>query len=265
VPVKSAVPTASMSERFFLETPPVADRAELSGDEARHLARVLRAQVGDTVSVFDGRGREWPARVATLGRDRVGLELGPVVEVAPPSRALTLAVALPKGDRQKWMVEKLTELGCTRLVPLVTTRGVAEATPGAVQRLMRSVVEACKQCGRNTLLEIAPPLTVAEVLAARDAATLALVADPEGEPLGTVLAHHTNAVLALVGPEGGFTAQELAVAGAAGCRRVSLAPHVLRVETAAIALAAGIWAMSAGRDARATAATTGENRLGDGG
>ncbi|MFM8379686.1 MAG: RsmE family RNA methyltransferase [Planctomycetia bacterium] len=254
-----------MSERFFLDTPPRDGRAELSGDEARHLARVLRAKVGDTVSVFDGRGRAWPARVATLGRDRVGLDLGPVVEVAPPARPLTIAVALPKGDRQKWMVEKLTELGCTRLVPLVTTRGVAEATSAAVQRLTRSVVEACKQCGRNTLLEIGSPLTVAEVLAARDAATLALIADPEGDPLGPLLAHHTNAVLALVGPEGGFTAEELAVADAAGCRRVSLGPHVLRVETAAIALAAGIWAMSAGRDTRATAATTGENRLKGGG
>lgn len=229
-----------MSERFFLDKAPEAGRAELSGDEARHLARVLRAKVGDTISVFDGSGCEWPARITTLGRDRVGLEVGPALTVAIPPRSLTLAVALPKGDRQKWMVEKLTELGCTRLVPLVTTRGVAEATPGAIQRLMRSVVEACKQCGRNTLLEIASPLTMAQVLAGRDAATLSLIADPEGEPLGPMLAGHAGVVLALVGPEGGFTAEELAMATAAGCHRVSLAPHVLRVETAAIALAAGI-------------------------
>jgi len=250
-----------MSERFFLETPPVADRAELSGDEARHLARVLRAQVGDTVSVFDGRGREWPARVATLGRDRVGLELGPVVVAPQSSRTLTLAVALPKGDRQKWMVEKLTELGCTRLVPLATTRGVAEATPGAVQRLVRSSIEACKQCRRNTLLEIASPLTIAEVLAQRDAAALALIADPTGEPFGPMLAGHAGAILALVGPEGGFTAEELTTAAAAGCRSVSLGPHVLRVETAAVALAAGIWTGNAGGGIGETAATIRENRL----
>lgn len=265
MPVKSPFPAAFMSERFFLDTAPEAGRAELSGDEARHLARVLRAKVGDTVSVFDGRGREWPARVAALGRDRVGLDLGPVVEVAPPSRALTLAVALPKGDRQKWMVEKLTELGCARLVPLVTTRGVAEATPAAVQRLTRSVVEACKQCGRNTLLEIGSPLTVAEVLTGRDTATLALVADPGGEPLGSAVTGHAGHVLALVGPEGGFTAEELETAATAGCRRVSLGPHVLRVETAAIALAAGIWAERTGHGARATATTIGENRPGHGG
>jgi len=254
-----------MSERFFLDAPPRADRAELSGDEARHLARVLRAKVGDTVCVFDGRGREWPARIGTLGRDRVGLELGPAVEVGPPSRALTLAVALPKGDRQKWMVEKLTELGCTRLVPLVTTRGVAEATPATPQRLLRSSIEACKQCGRNTLLEIGGPLTVAEVLAVRDAATLALVADPRGELLGPLLTGHAGPVLALVGPEGGFTAEELDMAVAAGCRRVSLGPHVLRVETAAVALAAGIWAGNAGRSAGEKRATTRENVLEHGG
>jgi hypothetical protein len=151
-----------------------------------------------------------------------------------------------------------------RMLEALSVPGVAEATPGAIQRLARSVVEACKQCGRNTLLEIASPLTMAEVLAGRDAATLSLVADPEGEPLGPALAGHAGSVLALVGPEGGFTAEELAMATAANCRRVSLAPHVLRVETAAIALAAGIWAERADRDARATAATTGENGPGDG-
>lgn len=254
-----------MSQRFFLDAPPRAGRAELSGDEARHLARVLRAKVGDTVSVFDGRGHAWVARVTTLGRDHAGLELGAMSEEPPPSRPLTLAVALPKGDRQKWMVEKLTELGCARLVPLVTTRGVAEATPGAVQRLARSVIEACKQCGRTTLLEIGPPLTVAEALAACDSAALPLVADPEGAPLGPVVAGHAGSILALVGPEGGFTADELALAAAAGARRVWLAPHVLRVETAAVALAAGIWAEPADRGAGATAAPNGAGRLTGGG
>jgi 16S rRNA (uracil1498-N3)-methyltransferase len=229
-----------MSERFFLATSPVDGRAELVGDEARHLARVLRAAIGDAVAVFDGRGSEWPARVTAIGRDRVGLEVGPPLAPPAPPLPLTLAVALPKGDRQTWLVEKLTELGCGRLVPLVTTRGVAEATPAAIERLGRAAIEACKQCGRNTLLEITPPVTLAAVLAARDPGVLAVVADPAGEPFGPLLAGHAAAVLALVGPEGGFTAEELAVAEAAGCRRVSLAPHILRVETAAIALAAGV-------------------------
>lgn len=229
-----------MSERFFLTAPPAAGHAELVGDEARHLARVLRARVGDAIVVFDGRGTAWPAHVAALGRDRVTLDLGPPLAPAAPPLPLTLAVALPKGDRQKWMVEKLTELGCGRLVPLATSRGVAEATPAAVERLTRGTIEACKQCGRTTLLEIAPPATLAAALADRDPGMLAVVADPGGEPFGPLLTQHAGAVLALVGPEGGFTADELAAATGAGCRRVSLAPHILRVETAAIALAAAV-------------------------
>jgi len=229
-----------MSESFHLATPPVAGRAELVGDEARHLARVLRARVGDEICVFDGSGRAWPARIATIGRDRVGLDVGPPLAAAVPPLPLTLAVALPKGDRQKWMVEKLTELGCGRLVPLVTHRGVAEATPGALERLGRSVIEACKQCGRNTLLDIAAPAPLAAVLAGRDPAALGIIADPAGEPLGPLLAGHPAPIVALVGPEGGFTDEELAAATAAGFRRVTLGPHVLRVETAAVAIAAAL-------------------------
>ena len=121
-----------MSERFFLSTSPRDGRAVLDGDEARHLARVLRCAVGDPIRVFDGTGTEWPARVASIARDQVIVELGePVCDAPRPGVVLTLLVALPKGERQKWLVEKLTELGTGRLVPLVTTRGVAEPTPAA--------------------------------------------------------------------------------------------------------------------------------------
>lgn len=244
-----------MSDRFFLATPPADGRAELSGDEARHLARVLRAQVGDDIVVFDGAGQAWPARIATLARDRVGLDVGPALAADSGPCPLTLAVALPKGDRQKWMVEKLTELGCGRLVPLVTTRGVAEATPGALERLTRSAIEACKQCGRNTLLEISAPRGLADVIAEHDPATLRLVADPTGDALGAVLDTdaRVRTVLALIGPEGGFTPEELAAAKTAGFVAVGLGRHILRVETAAVTIAA---AMAAGNPDRAARAST---------
>lgn len=227
-----------MAERFYLQSPPAADQAELTGDEARHLARVLRARLGDVVTLFDGRGCEWPARVVAIDRDRVRLAVeSPRLETAP-ARQVVIAAALPKGDRQKWMVEKLTELGATRLVPLATERGVAEATPAAIERLVRAAIEACKQCGRNTLLEIAPPRPLAALFADRDPAAVAVVGDPAGEPLGPLLSLHDGPILAIVGPEGGLSAAELAAAEAAGCRRVSLGPHILRVETAAVAFAA---------------------------
>lgn len=227
-----------MSERFFLAEPPSAGRGRLVGDEARHLIRVMRCRVGDEVVVFDGRGTSWRARVASIGRDEAVLELGaaaeePVAQAAP----VTLAVALPKGERQKWLVEKLTELGVARLVPLVTTRGVAEATPAAVERLGRDVIEACKQCGRDTLMAIAEPRTVAEVVGDHREEGRIVVADRAGEPWSAAVTHD-RPVVVLVGPEGGFTAEELAAVDAAGGRRVSLGPNVLRIETAAIALAA---------------------------
>jgi 16S rRNA (uracil1498-N3)-methyltransferase len=230
-----------VSERFFLTDAPVSGRAVLSGDEARHLARVLRAKIGDTVSVFDGRGRAWLARVKAIGRSDVELETGePVEDVPLRGPTLTIAVALPKGDRQKWLVEKLTELGVDRLVPLVTERGVAEATPSAIERLERGVIEACKQCGRNRLMEIAPPATVAELVAGKDSGTIALLADPRGTTLDLNSIESATAILALVGPEGGFTNAEAETARAAGFQPVSLAPHVLRIETAAIAVAARV-------------------------
>ena len=228
-----------MSERFFLVQPPAAGRAVLVGDEARHLARVLRARVGDAVTVFAGNGVEWPARVTAIGRDEVAVEVGPP-RADPPAAGppLTLAVALPKGERQKWLVEKLTELGVARLVPLVTERGVAEATPATAARLLRTVIEACKQCGRNTLLDIGRPATPADLLATLPAAAQAILADPHGDPLEPDDGRPASALVAFVGPEGGFTDDERAAAIAAGCRPVSLGRHVLRVETAAIAVAA---------------------------
>ena len=227
-----------MSERFFLSMPPRDGRAVLVGDEARHLARVMRCTVGDEVVVFDGSGTSWRARVASIGRDEVGLDLGEAVTGPRPTRVpLTLAVALPKGERQKWLVEKLTELGVERLVPLSTTRGVAEATPAAVERLSRGVIEACKQCGRDALMQVGGPKGVAEVVGGTGGGAVLLVADRDGVPLEEIVTAG-NLVVALVGPEGGFTAEELATVEAAGGRRVSLGPHVLRVETAAIALAA---------------------------
>jgi 16S rRNA (uracil1498-N3)-methyltransferase len=176
--------------------------------------------------------------VASIGRDDVMLDMGEAVTASRLTRVpLTLAVALPKGERQKWLVEKLTELGVERLVPLATTRGVAEATPAAVERLSRGVIEACKQCGRDGLMQIGGPKGVAEVVGDAGSGAVLLVADRDGAPLQEI-ATAGNLVVALVGPEGGFTTEELATIEAAGGRRVSLGPHVLRVETAAIALAA---------------------------
>src|SRR5262245_908029 len=125
-----------MSHRFFCQQPPSAAGAILEGAEAHHLLNVMRLAVGDEVTLFDGSGREVTARIRRAARDRVELD---VVEKSAVDRELpfelVLGVALPKGDRQRWLVEKSVELGVTRLVPLQTHRGVAQPAASALERL----------------------------------------------------------------------------------------------------------------------------------
>jgi len=229
-----------MDRRFFVDRPLGDGPAQLAGPEAEHLTKVLRAKPGDTVILFDGGGAEFTARVTRTGRGLVELALLARHEICRElATALTLGVALPKGERQRWLVEKAVELGVTRLVPLLTDRGVAEPGEAALARLNRYVIEASKQCGRNRLLEIAAPLSLAEYCRAASADACRLVADfgPDAIPLARLPASDApGGVWLAVGPEGGFTGEELAAAAA--WQRVSLGPRVLRVETAALALAA---------------------------
>lgn len=229
-----------MSQRFFVDRPIAGDSCQLVGDEAHHLSRVMRAQVGDEFVLFDGSGWEFVGRITRVAKDAVELAIIDRREVDRETHLpLTLAVALPKGDRQKLLVEKIVELGVTRLIPLITQRGVAQPADSALERLARGVVEASKQCGRNRLMEIHPPLDVPGLIEATQSIALRLVADPRGEPL-TELRASTGDLIAAVGPEGGFTDAELAAFDKAGWDRIAMGPRILRIETAAIALAA--WA-----------------------
>jgi 16S rRNA (uracil1498-N3)-methyltransferase len=233
-----------MSERFFSSQPISGDRADLTGDEARHLSAVMRAKIGDEVVLFDGSGAEFTATITAIRKHVVELT---IIERREISRELpfsvTLAVALPKGDRQKWLVEKATELGVTRIVPLTTERGVAQPLDSALDRLRRSVIEASKQCGRNRLLEIATPADAIAYFAAAPPSATRLLADPTGQPLATTLLSRNQEIITAIGPEGGFSPAELSAAHSAGWLSVSLGNRILRVETAAIALAS--WAVTA--------------------
>lgn len=226
-----------MADRYFVEAPITGSTAELVETEAQHLAKVMRAAVGNEVILFDGSGAEFAAKVARIAKSAVTLEILERREISrEPRIELTLAVALPKGERQKWLVEKLTELGAARLVPLITERGVAQPVDAAVARLSRAVVEASKQCGRNRLMEIAPPREALEYFAAEIVGTK-VIAEPGGETLGA-LAQEISQLACAVGPEGGFTPAELKAALENKWRLVSLGRSILRIETAAIAVAA---------------------------
>jgi 16S rRNA (uracil1498-N3)-methyltransferase len=225
-----------MGERFFCADAASGGPATLTGDEARHLARVCRLGPGAVVELFDGQGHATRARVVLVGKDHVDLApLGtPLPDRAPPL-SLTLATAVPKGDRFDWLVEKATELGVARLIPLITERSVVDPRVGKLDRLRRSVIEACKQCGRNRIMVIDPPVRWVD-LTTVGAPDLRLFARPGGLaypqwPRPT----RGQAVCLVIGPEGGFTDEELARARAEGWFPVGLGATLLRVETAAIA------------------------------
>jgi 16S rRNA (uracil1498-N3)-methyltransferase len=199
----------------------------------------MRAQVGDEVVLFDGSGLEFIGRIAAIRKSVVEVALIDRQEISRElPLSLTLAVALPKGDRQKWLVEKATELGVTRIVPLITERGVAQPTASALDRLRRAVIEASKQCGRNRLLEVAAPEDATKYFQVTPPETLRLIADPSGQPLGASLHPERRQIHAAIGPEGGFSPAELATATSSGWQPISLGSRILRVETAAIAIAA---------------------------
>jgi 16S rRNA (uracil1498-N3)-methyltransferase len=232
-----------MSDRFFSSSPITADHATLAGPEAHHLIHVMRAAAGQRVTLFDGSGAEFDAAVENVSRATVSLC---VVERREVDRELafplTVSVALPKGDRQKWLVEKLTELGVTVLVPLVAERGVAQPAFGALKKLERVVIEASKQCGRNRLMQIAKPQAWAEwvVESGNDDSVRRLVAHPGGRPLATIDLSTLQPTRLAIGPEGGFSEAEIAGARGRQWQVVDLGPRILRVETAAVALAAAL-------------------------
>jgi 16S rRNA (uracil1498-N3)-methyltransferase len=240
-----------MAERYYSGGPITGTPFRLIGDEARHMTRVMRKGVGDRVLLFDGHGREYAAMIEAAGRQEVLLAVEEGREVdREPKTEITALVAPPKGDRQKWLVEKLTELGCRRLVPLITERSVAKPSEKVIARWKRQVVEATKQCGRTRLMEIGPAMHFSEAMKmARRPEEWRGIAHPQVES-GRLLADHFSTkpapaeVSFAVGPEGGFTDEELAVAAVAGWHLFQLGNTILRIETAAMTATASVLSIS---------------------
>jgi len=237
-----------VSNRFFCPDPPRDGRFNLGAEEARHLARVSRHLVGDRVELFDGQGFATLARVIEVGKDHVELAADgdPIPETRPPC-SLTLATAIPKGDRFDWLVEKATEIGVERLIPLVTERSVVDPRESKLGRLRRTVVEACKQSGRNRLMALEPVVAWAD-LVRQPGPGVCLIARPGLHPGRPPRVPAGGSVILAVGPEGGFSPAEEALADAHGWQPVRLSPHILRVETAGLAGAAIILASIEERD-----------------
>ena len=227
-----------MAERFYTPDSLAVGEFFLTGAEAHHLTTVRRIAPGDRVILFNGDGNEYEAEIVGSSKKAVTLR---IVSVSDRNRelpfSLVVASALPKGGRADYLVEKLTELGVTRYIPLITQRSIVVPRDSTVAKLSRGVIEASKQCGRNRLMTIDPARKWAELLSSADLPRARFVFDPTSAMVGLHREPEGGVILA-VGPEGGFTSEEVAAATAIGWRTVCLGPRVLRIETAAVAAAA---------------------------
>jgi 16S rRNA (uracil1498-N3)-methyltransferase len=237
-----------MARRRFHATPGAFDFSEqtvmLGSEEARHLRDVLRLKAGDEVYVFDGRGREFRCTVANSKRDSAELRIETEVEPAKPESQLqlNLCVALLKGEKFDLVVQKATELGVTKVTPIITRYGdihLRDATDAAkrVARWQRIALEAAKQSGRALAPEISSPLPFDAALAIEGLGVM--FSERDGDAFQSLTKHPgLNAVTALIGSEGGWSDEEIAAARARDFHIITLGGRILRAETAAITIVA---------------------------
>lgn len=234
-----------MARRRFYAPPEQAEGPviSLSGEESHHLSRVLRLKPGDPVFVFDGEGVERECEITEIRSNCARLRIIRVLEDAVESPShLTLAQAVAKGEKFDLIVQKATELGVSRIVPLSSDHSDVnlslEQAGKRLERWRRISLEALKQCGRRRLVEFTPLMKVGEFIASPPASSGAILVFSErgGSPIADALKEAPGAgpVSALVGPEGGWSDEELSRMKAGGCKFVTLGPRVLRAETAAI-------------------------------
>ncbi len=235
-----------MSRRFFVDSPIEGEQVTLEDAEAHHLLHVLRGKPGDEIVLFDDSGAEFQCEIASIARKSAVLRVVERFEIDRElPQSLSLAVSLPKGDRQKMLIEKVVELGVTRLIPLQTERGVAQPTDSAILRLKKSVIQASKQCGRNRLMEIARSISWFDLVQQDQGAQAKLIAAPRTN-VSWSLGGGQPCIVA-IGPEGGFSEKEEAAAEANQWAPLNLGNRILRIETAAFATAAVIGEKMSGR------------------
>jgi len=224
----------------------------LSPDESHHLFRVLRLRHGDEVSVFDGLGSDYLCRVSHDDGGRAILEvIRRLTDLSESPVSLTLAQALVKGEKFDFIVQKATELGVRRIVPVVTdycdVRIADERADRRLGRWRRVALEALKQSGGRVLVDIEAPQALTEFLQrdtnwpdgpiTREMPLVLVFTEKGGEPIDPVLAdcRKSAPVTAVIGPEGGWSNTEITAMIEFGCRAITLGPRTLRTETASIA------------------------------
>jgi 16S rRNA (uracil1498-N3)-methyltransferase len=240
--------TVSGLRRFAVAPEHIAgDRVAFDRAETRHMTAVLRLGPGDLVIAADGHGHDYTVRLESLGEVATGTVLGVSDNGREPPLAITLLQGITKGDKMETIVRAATELGVTRVLPVICARTVVRLEPNRwrerSRRWQRVAREAAKQCGRAVVPEVETPRSLGDWLTATAGQGGLRLCFWEGQapPLGQVLGSLTSsptAALIVVGPEGGLAREEVDVASAVGFATASLGPRILRSETAGPAIAA---------------------------
>jgi 16S rRNA (uracil1498-N3)-methyltransferase len=242
MPATPAWPPKSLPRLFVRQPLSDAARVELDAAQANYLGNVMRLGAGGELLVFDGDSGEWLARIAEAGKKRMILTVECRTREPEVIPDVWLAFAPVKRAQTDWLVEKATELGAARLIPVITQRTVPERV--RLERLEAIAIEAAEQCGRTRLPGIAKPIRLEALLNDRDPARRLYFAD-EGGGEAAAAAFAPGPALILTGPEGGFTEKErMLVRGTVNSIPVSLGPRIQRAETAALAALAAYMAIA---------------------
>jgi 16S rRNA (uracil1498-N3)-methyltransferase len=242
-----------MSHAWFHipEIPQCGERVTLDERESRHASGARRLRTGETITVFDGRGRVASATIADASGKSIEVKLGESHIEPPLIPEIHLAAALPKGDRQSVMLNMATQLGVASFTPLLCERSIVKPGRGFAERAKRICIEACKQSRNARLPVIHDPHSVEDTIQQQCShASAMILADRTGNPVRTVvdqLIAGADRITVLIGPEGGFTDDEVDVARNDGAQIVDLGRTTLRTETAAIAMVSLLRLLSGGR------------------
>jgi 16S rRNA (uracil1498-N3)-methyltransferase len=216
----------------------------IDGTAVNHISRVLRLRDGDALTLFDGRGGEYTARITGFRKNAVQVDVQEHRAIERESALdLTLVQGVSRGERMDWVMQKATELGVRRIVPVLTERTVVRLDDRQGEKKLQHwraiVIAACEQCGRNRVPEVSAPLGLYETLLTLDAAATRVLLSPSGKLRVRDLPRPVKVTL-LIGPEGGLADNEEYAAVTAGFQQVQLGPRILRTETAALAALAAL-------------------------
>lgn len=241
MPATPAWPPKSLPRLYVRQSLSEGAAVELDAGQANYLGNVMRLGVNAELLLFDGLSGEWLARVTELSKKRMSLTVERQTRESEIIPDVWLAFAPVKRAQTDWLVEKATELGVARLVPVMTQRTIAERV--RLDRLESITIEAAEQCGRTRVPQIAEPMPLRRFMEELDPARHFYFADEGGgEPLAT--AYREGPAVFLIGPEGGFTEEERAFVRGEGACAISLGPRILRAETAALAALAAFMAIA---------------------